>query len=257
MAGDWADFTHKFQLGSCVDGGVNLVDDVDKWRLDGAHELRPRYNIAPCATSGHDVPVVGASGLSLARFWYVPSWWNQPLSQLPTAFNARSEELSQKKFFRGFRRVLIPTSGWREFVRDGNQKRAFAFERGAQEAGGGEFFSFAGIASDFIDPVSREAATGFAILTTIASPLVRPYHHRMPLLLPQEAQESWLDDKESFEGLVKRLTLLSHQAHHDRASPLSVYEVSTWGNSTRVEGPACMLPIEQMPQQERQQKLFD
>src|SRR5690606_33839192 len=94
----------------------------------------PTYNIAPSSGPGHEQPFIvrGAGGreLRLGRFWLIPSWWKQPLRELPTAFNARAEELAQKPLWREpfrSRRCLVPATGWREFALEKGKKQPYHF----------------------------------------------------------------------------------------------------------------------------------
>src|SRR5512144_1058603 len=77
---------------------------------------QPTFNIAPSAGPGHEqlIAMTAADGtrvLKLARWWFIPSHWNKPLNQLPTLFNARSEEIHQKPLWRAAfesSRCLVP-----------------------------------------------------------------------------------------------------------------------------------------------------
>lgn len=203
----------------------------------------PRYNIAPCHGPGFEAPIlVTGRELSLARFWYIPAFWNGPLKGLPTSFNARSETAFQKKYFSGAQRCLIPTTGWREFPGPAGKKRAQQFEcRPSDDANVSYdaplFFAFGGLTSEWKDPATGEMVRSFAILTTEPSDAVRPYHDRMPLLVHPEAYESWLSPRLSVEEVLPQALLWSS------AAPLFTYECSTFGNNTRNEGPVCIAPI--------------
>lgn len=230
LAGDWSEFVAEFDL-----------EEIPAWT--------PRYNIAPTAGPGFEVPILKASGVELARFWYVPSWWTQPIRQLPTSFNARVETAFQKPFFRSAERCLVPTSGWREFPGPPKKKKAFHFHLpGKTEAphppGQTGFFAFCGITSVWTEPHTGESVNTFGILTTEPSEVVRPYHHRMPLLASPRHYHSWIDPKTDAQ------LLLPHCVKYSQQVRLLSYECSTYGNSTRTEGPACIAPIE------RQQSLF-
>ena len=240
LAGDWADFVSHFNLSALRDESGQVIG-ADRMRL------QPRYNIAPSAQGGFEVPVLRSSGLQSARFWYIPHWWSQPLNRLPTAFNAKSEELSDKPFFRGAEKVLVPLSGWREFPGPAGKKRAFAFERGASAAGKGRFFALAGIGSPFVDPVTQEPGFSFSILTTQASNWLSPYHHRMPLLVPRADYDAWRDPKVLLPELLPSAQAESQRAHEvGQVDQLSVYECSTLGNHTKTQGPECIWSLERV-----------
>lgn len=207
--------------------GVNLSLFAPTWSR--------RYNIAPSHGPGHEPPFVrkGEAGpeLRLGRWWLIPWWWKKPLSALPTAFNARSEDIETKPMFRepfAERRCLIPATGWREFPGPSGRKRAFYFHRG-------EPFVFAGVWDHFRAP-DGDVIESFAIITAEASPRVAPIHDRMPLVLPFELHAAWLDVD------ADRQRVLS-EAVARREEQLELFEVSTYGNSVQHEGPECIAPV--------------
>lgn len=207
--------------------GVNLSLFAPGWSR--------RYNIAPSHGPGHEPPFVrlGETGaeLRLGRWWLIPWWWQKPLRALPTAFNARSEEIETKRMFRepfAERRCLVPATGWREFLGPAGHKRAFHFQRGAP-------FAFAGIWDRYRDPEGGTVES-FAIITAEASPRVATIHDRMPLVLPVELQAPWL------ESDADRRRVLD-EAVARREEQLELFEVSTYGNSVHAEGPECIAPI--------------
>lgn len=176
----------------------------------------------------------------MGRFWYIPSWWSEPIRKLPTSFNARAETVLEKAFFRGARPCVVPTSGWREFPGPRGKKRAYHFYQPAQndqhsplEAG---FFGFAAICSSWSAPESSARCQTFSLLTTEPNDIVRPFHHRMPVLVPKELQASWCN-AETVDA-----HLLQQCIDYTSGAPLAHYECSTYGNSTKNEGPRCLLP---------------
>jgi putative SOS response-associated peptidase YedK len=218
LAGDWSDFVKEFGL-------------------DEVPGFPQRYNIAPSAAPGFEVPILAAGeGLRSARFWYIPSWWRGPLRELPTAFNARSETVLSKPYFKGAQACLIPTSGWREFPGPRGAKRAFNFfttEHGQARS----FFAFAGVMSAWVDPETGALISTCAILTGEPHALVRPHHHRMPLIVSPSSYAQWLADGSSLRELIAEVSESSQRME------LDAYECSTFGNSTRVEGPQCIVPV--------------
>ena len=212
QAGDWSEFTEIFDFGELF-------------------EPPPaRWNIAPCQTSGYEAPIVTPAGLVFARWWYIPSSWSKPLRALPTSFNARSEEIGQKPLFKGYQLCLVPSSGWREFPGEKGKKRSVVFTQD-------RMFAFGGIHTSWADPATGEVVPSFAILTTGPSALVSPHHDRMPLVVPANDYQSWVAPGAALQDL------LPGAVEHSQAVPLTVYEASTFGNSTRVEGPECVAPL--------------
>ena len=227
LAGDWHEFAKEFEL----------------QEIPG---LVPRYNIAPSRGPGFEVPIfIERHVLVPARFWFIPPSWRKPLKELPTSFNARSETALSKPLFRGAKRCLIPASGWREFPGSSGKKRAVNFERRHRERAQPEFFAFGGLWSEWSDQDLGERVHSFAILTMDASDQVKPFHDRMPVLVPQAAYRKWLEQDEPSEVVFPTAIEFS------KAAELHSHECSTYGNSTRVEGPECLAPTA------RQAVLFD
>lgn len=218
-----------------------------EFKLEQSVEFPTRYNIAPSWSSGHEVPIVvakraGGNELMRARFWMIPNHWSRPLRALPTAFNARSEELGQRPFWsQSFerRRCLIPATGWREFQGAPGAKRPYQFHH---ESG----FAFAGLWDEWRSPEDGKLLVrSFAIVTQAANETVKPIHSRMPLCVSPGQYDSWLSSQRSgSEALAEVL-----------AEPLAlpkVYECDPVGNDSRREGPDCIAPV-----QRRQLGLFD
>jgi putative SOS response-associated peptidase YedK len=150
---------------------------------------------------------------------------------LPTAFNARSEEIESKPMFRepfAERRCLVPATGWREFPGPSGRKRAFHFQRA-------EPFAFAGVWDRFRAP-DGDVVESFAIVTAEASARVAPIHDRMPLVLPLDLHASWLESDSDRHRVLA-------EAVARREDQLELVEVSTYGNSVQHEGPECIAPV--------------
>lgn len=164
-------------------------------RVVASREYQATYNISPSYGAGFEQPIVVRGGdgipeLRLARWWFIPSFWKKPLKELPTAFNARAEDLTSKAFWKqAFRqqRCLVPATGWREFrALEKKSKQPYHFHLQ------GELFAFAGIWSTWHAPTG-EAVDSFAILTTEANAIAKSIHSRMPVVLPKTSYDGWLD----------------------------------------------------------------
>ena len=73
-----------------------------------------------------------------------------------------------------------------------------------------------------------------SIITTEANPLLAPIHHRMPVILPGEAEALWLDASADDPVLLGQLL-----RPYD-ADAMEAYEVSTLVNSVRNNTPEAM-----------------
>jgi putative SOS response-associated peptidase YedK len=226
-----------------------------QFQLSSVPEFAPRYNIAPTSAPGYEVPIVrarmvpppgGSAPLPivgeeerqavLARWWFIPGWWQKPLSELPTAFNATSEGVAKKPFFREAfktRRCLVPTTGWREFSGEPGKKQGYQFHVG------GKLFAFAGIYDEWVSP-DGEVVDSFTIVTQDANEIVRPFHHRMPVIVPPDWYEPWLNP-------LKDASVVLSELLAKPVTGLEFYATSSVGNSTRAEGPETISKVEPMP----------
>jgi putative SOS response-associated peptidase YedK len=217
-----------------------------EFKVDVQLELEPRYNIAPTWAAGHAPPIVlmnssGRRELDVARWWMIPASWKLPLNRLPTAFNARAEELGDKRFWsRSFdaRRCLVPTTGWREFTGPSGQRQPhhFHYDHG--------LFAFAGVWDEWVSP-EGENVRSFAIVTVAANDIVTPIHDRMPLRVAPDLYAEWLDPSVMGERALASVRKAS-------ATRLDHYETDRAGNDVRCEGPLVIAKVRQ-----KQLGLFD
>lgn len=151
-----------------------------------------RYNIAPTqavAVVRHDRE--GQRQFRLMRWGLLPSFVKD-LKQFPTLINARSEEVLDKPSFRQamrYRRCLVPADGFYEWTGPKGKRRPFLLRPHAPH-----LIAFAGIYERWRDAEGAEIDS-VAILTCPANRTVGPLHDRMPVVLPVEHFEVWLDVK--------------------------------------------------------------
>ena len=201
-------------------------------QLELFREFRAAYNIAPSHGGGFEQAFViqtrdGQRAIRLGRWWMIPHFWSKPLKALPAAFNARSEELSQKPFWREaflHQRCLVPATGWREFRAEGKLKQPYQFRLSRR------VFAFAGLWSTWTSP-DGELVESFAIVTTEPNAIAAEYHNRMPLVLGPELYDRWLDPRADAEQA------LAEARASAAALPLDVYPTNPLGNNVRFEGP--------------------
>jgi putative SOS response-associated peptidase YedK len=183
----------------------------------------PRYNIAPT----QPIPVVyaehGERHFRLMRWGLIPSWVKDP-KQFSLLINARLEGVNEKPSFRGamkYRRCLIPADGFYEWQKTGSGKRPFFIH-----ARSGEPFAFAGLWETWTDKDGGDIDT-VAIVTCAANRSIAQIHDRMPVIVPPEKFDAWLDcDKVD----AKQAAALVGPAHEDF---LDAYEISNRVNSVK------------------------
>jgi putative SOS response-associated peptidase YedK len=196
-----------------------------------AFEYKPRYNIAP----SQDVPAVirGERGnkLGTLRWGLVPFWAKDP-SVGYKMINARSETAATKPSFREAlrtKRCLILADGFYEWKKEGQRKQPYRIF-----LKGGKPFAFAGLWSVWEKGDVRLATC--TILTTTANALLADLHDRMPVILPEEAEDVWLDPLASFDdirALLKRYP----------ADAMDYYPVSDAVNSPKNDDRTLIEPL--------------
>jgi|ERR1039457_300902 putative SOS response-associated peptidase YedK len=137
--------------------------------------VEPRYNIAPTQM----VRVLRNEGdhnrYDLMKWGLVPFWAKDPSigSQM---INARSESVREKPVFRQaikYRRCIIPSSGFYEWLRTENRKQPYFIHMADSSP-----MYFAGIWEQWMHPGEEGLLESFSILTTAANELVAPIHDR-------------------------------------------------------------------------------
>jgi putative SOS response-associated peptidase YedK len=211
-------------------------------QLEIFREFRPMYNIAPTYGSGYEQLFVLETrerqrALRLGRWWMIPHYWSKPLKTLPAAFNARAEDLPKKPFWRDAfqrHRCLVPATGWREFRPERGKKQPYQFRLERR------LFAFAGLWSRWTSP-DGELVESFAIVTTAPSTKAAEYHDRMPLVLPPELYDGWLDRESDGRAVLSEACARSLQL------PLEVYPTNPIGNNSRFEGPEVVQRLDPEP----------
>src|SRR2546423_1607262 len=149
----------------------------------------PRYNVAPT----QPVPIVrvveGERQFALVRWGLIPPWVKDPRT-FSLLINARGESVNDKPVFRNAmrrRRCLFPADGFYEWRVEGRARRPFF----VRQKGGGPL-AFAGLWEPWMGPNGEEMETA-AIVTTRANATCAGVHERMPVIVPPEAFDFWVD----------------------------------------------------------------
>jgi putative SOS response-associated peptidase YedK len=211
---------------------LTLGDEiVAHFELSPRFAPRPRYNIAPrqeVATVGQSPD--GQRGVATTRWGLVPSW-SPDTKKAP--INARAETVAGLKFFKDayrHRRCLIPASGFYEWQQtpDG-RKQPWLFRL---KTGG--VFAFAGLWESWKPPAGPTLFT-VALLTTRPNDVVRTVHNRMPVILPPEKYDAWLDRGITDSAQLPKLG--PYAADLMEALPLAPFV-----NNVKNDGPVCLTP---------------
>ncbi|MFY9694975.1 MAG: SOS response-associated peptidase, partial [Xanthobacteraceae bacterium] len=172
------------------------------------------------------------------------SWLKDPKT-FPLLINARGESVLEKPAFRNAmrrRRCLIPTDGfyeWRAGQAGGPKRPYFVRAKGDAE-GRAPPLAFAGLYETWTGPNGEELDTA-AIVTTAANRSLTAVHHRMPVFVPKEAFDLWLDCA-NVEAEVA--AALIRPAADDL---LEAYEISTAVNRVVNDSDALLQPLSAAP----------
>jgi putative SOS response-associated peptidase YedK len=196
----------------------------------------PRYNIAPT----QDVAAVRQKSekplrtLGLMRWGLIPHW-SADASAAFKMINARSETAADLPAFRDAlqsRRCLVAADGFYEWKKVGKTKQPYCFTLHDDA-----IFAFAGIWDRWQSPEGKTVET-CSILTTSANDLTRDVHDRMPVILPRDAYELWLDPGfNRREGILELLQPFP-------ATAMRKYPVSARVNNVDHEDAECAAPAE-------------
>jgi putative SOS response-associated peptidase YedK len=168
----------------------------------GVEEIRTEplelsWNVAPTQPVYAVAGSRGVRQLGQLRWGLVPSWAESPATAA-RMINARAETVEDKPAYRNAlarRRCIIPAGAFYEWQLTGpvdakRTKQAWAIARRD-----GLPLAFAGLWEVWHDPTQPDLAPlrSCTIVTTAANGLIRPIHERMPVILPAEAWDAWLD----------------------------------------------------------------
>ena len=196
---------------------------------------RPRYNVAP--TQEH--PIVRARGEDLiaqtAR-WGLVNSWAKDAKRAGRQINARSETAARSRAYaRPFKRkrCIIPADGWYEWSGPKEARQPHWIHHADREP-----FLFAGLYEVWY-PEPEQPQTTFTILTTDANDALASIHARMPVLMPPERLDDWLDPAAED---IDALSALLVSAPNDAFVSMPV---SPRVNSVRNDDPSLLQPHEQ------------
>ena len=183
--------------------------------------IAPSQNITVVINTGENNEAV------LMRWGLIPSWVKSLDNWKNNLINARVETIEEKPSFRnGFKKrpCLIPVSGFYEWTK---QKQPYYFQAD------NPIFALAGIWERWTNPETDEQLLSCTILTTEAKGNITDIHHRMPVIIPSEYYDLWLENVEGRKELLESLS----------ETQLQMYPVSKTVNSPKNDSPDCIEPI--------------
>ncbi len=198
-----------------------VPDIINEFHIDQtSFEYDPSYNVAPT----QNIVIIKKNGLKVltnCKWGFVPSW-AKDVAIGHKMINARSETVAEKPTFRkAFKnqRCLIVADGFYEWIKKGTVKTPVFIRLKSQKP-----FGFAGLYNLWTSPEGKEICT-WTIITNQGNDIPRSLHHRMPVILPRDKHDLWLDPKnQDTEELLSFLKPYS-------SGEMELYEVSRKVNS--------------------------
>ena len=202
--------------------------------------LSPRYNISPT----QDVAVIANTEISpegrqvdFFHWGLIPSWAKDP-SIGNRMINARSETLAEKPSFRSAykrRRCIILSDGYYEWQKiPGERLKQPVYIRLKSE----KPFALAGLWEIWQPKDMEEPIRSCTIITCPPNMLLEEIHHRMPVILPQDAYAEWLSPDERSADTLQSLLI----PYPDEE--MEAYPVSRFVNRPMNDSPECIVPLE-------------
>ena len=216
-----------------------LNDMVTEFGLKGLpnRELAFDWNIKPT----QDIYIVKGENLEIASWGLIAPWSKNATDALriqSSAINARSETVHEKPTFKNaFRRsrCLVPASGYYEWATElGKYKPRQPVYISRDDD---KMLAFAGIHDQWVSP-EGQIRDSVAIITREAVGELATVHSRMPMFLPKDRWESWMDPElQDIERIRSLFENFQPDAH------LRFWTVSDWVNSIKSSGPELIKPI--------------
>ena len=182
----------RFELKTKFDKLPNIL------KRDYPSGLDIKYETQNLISPSDPVLVVKNEGRIKTTFmsWgFISPWAKDPFDKKkPRPFNARSETIEEIKLFSGSwknKRCLIPASGFFE--------KKYLIRRGDYET-----FWLGGIWSKWTSPDGSELES-CCVLTTKSNNLIKHFHNRMPVVIPEGYEEEWINQVKNtieLKGLV-------------------------------------------------------
>jgi putative SOS response-associated peptidase YedK len=170
---------------------------LEEFALEQALHYLERYNIAPT----QDVLVLNAERQLVWKRWGLIPSWAKDAKIGNSLINARADGVADKPSFRSaFKRgrCLVIADGFYEWRKDGKVKQPFFIHMKDDRP-----FAFAGLAEHWSK--GEKPIDSCTIITTDPNSMMAPIHDRMPVILPKDAYDVWLDpgfqDKERLLAL--------------------------------------------------------
>ncbi|MFE8699655.1 SOS response-associated peptidase [Cytobacillus sp. FJAT-54145] len=219
-------------------GRFTLTDNIlqlqAQFEFEFYDEYLPRYNIAP----SQKVLAIGSNGErrkgSMLRWGLIPFWASDEKIGYKM-INARSEGIEEKPSFKHAfkkRRCLVIADGFYEWKKldDGKTKQPYRFVMKDRKP-----FAMAGLYE--IWKKGTEPIVSCTVITTTPNKVTEDVHDRMPVILHENAYDTWMNPK--FEDTEHLKSLLVPYP----ADEMEKYAVTSLVNSPKNEMAELLSPI--------------
>ena len=189
----------------------------------GAH-----FNVAPTDEANVVVQREDRRAVTGYRWGLIPHWATDAKVG-SRMFNARAETLTTSPAFRdAFRRkrCLVPVDSFYEWKREGTIRQPYRVVRRD-----GRPLALAGLWAGWHDPATQTVRRTFTIVTTSPNKALADLHDRMPVIVPQDAWDRWLDPTPPDPAELLGLLLPTDDVE------LEIYPVERLVNDVRRDGP--------------------
>jgi putative SOS response-associated peptidase YedK len=189
----------------CVD--ATTLENRYNAKLDNPESFSPIYHAS--AFSFPALPVVtNSEPMLLQQFqWGLIPFWAGARYEADRiragTINAKAETAFSKPSFKNSmksKRCLVPSTGFFEYRSFRSKKYPYFISLVDADV-----FSFAGIWETWTDRETGVILPTFSVLTVAANPLMEKIHNekkRMPVILPAEQENRWLDDRLTKEEVL-------------------------------------------------------
>lgn len=200
--------------------------------------LEPSYNVAPTNSVYALLGGAEAPALTIVRWGLIP-FWAKDISVGSKMINARAEGIESKNAYRHAlkkQRCIIPADGFFEWhAQEGRKaKQPYYIHRVDHEP-----IAFAGLWETWRGPDrDGEPLRSCTIITTDPNDVMAQIHHRMPVILPPDQWDRWLDGTHNDTAEITKLLVPAPN------ELLTMHPVSTAVNNVRNKGEELIAPFE-------------
>ncbi|MFM7014257.1 MAG: SOS response-associated peptidase [Actinomycetota bacterium] len=205
-------------------------------------EIPPSWNIKPT----ENVYVIKNDSIEIASWGLIAPWsksTQEAIKSQSNAINARAESVHEKPTFKNAflrSRCLVPASGYYEWATElGEYKTRQPVYISRND---NKLLAFAAIRDRWVSP-EGEVRDSVAIITRDSVNDLAKVHSRMPMFLPIDRWEEWMDPKLQDSDKIRSLF-----ENFQPDENLRFWPVADKVNSIKNNGPDLILPTDVKPE---------